>query len=153
MHAKYLPFPSLADTERAGEDSLGLLAEGGPDSRTLSAIFFLEELKIKRFRSTEGKCNPPPPLFASPSPFKQPFWSFPHRSGGTVGERGTAVLSSFSSPLSFLFLCRYQSPSPVGDFVSSQIWAAAAAGGGGGGRGGKVESAKKASVRPSDNLM
>lgn len=33
-----LPFPSLADTERAGEDSLGLLAEGGPDSRTLSAI-------------------------------------------------------------------------------------------------------------------
>lgn len=113
---------------------------------------FLEELKIKRFRSTEGKCNPPPPFFASPSPFKQPFWSFPHRSGGTVGERGTAVLSSFSSPLSFLFLCRYQSPSPVGDFVSSQIWAAAAGGGGGGG-GGKVESAKKASVRPSDNLM
>lgn len=38
-HAIYLPFPSLADTERAGEDSLGLLAEGGPDSRTLSAIF------------------------------------------------------------------------------------------------------------------
>ena len=40
MHAIRLPFPSLADTERAGEDSLGLLAEGGPDSRTLSAIFF-----------------------------------------------------------------------------------------------------------------
>lgn len=39
MHAVYLPFPSLADTDRAGEDSLGLLAEGGPDSRTLSAIF------------------------------------------------------------------------------------------------------------------
>lgn len=35
---KYLPFPSLAEAESAGEDSLGLLAEGGPDSRTFSAI-------------------------------------------------------------------------------------------------------------------
>lgn len=47
IHAIYLPFPSLADTERAGEDSLGLLAEGGPDSRTLSAIF-LTKLKKKK---------------------------------------------------------------------------------------------------------
>lgn len=43
MHAVYLPLPSLADSDRAGEDSFGLLAEGGPDSRTLSAIF----LRIK----------------------------------------------------------------------------------------------------------
>lgn len=37
----YLPFPSLAETDRAGEDNLGLLAEGGPESSTLSAIVFL----------------------------------------------------------------------------------------------------------------
>lgn len=37
----YLPFPSLAETDRAGEDNLGLLAEGGPGSSTLSAIVFL----------------------------------------------------------------------------------------------------------------
>lgn len=78
---------------------------------------FLEELKIKRFRSTEGKWNPPLPLFASPSPFKKPFWSFPHRSGGTVGERGTAVLSSFSSPLSFLFLSADISPPPQSEIL------------------------------------
>jgi len=39
---KYLPFPSLAEADSAGEDSLGLLAEGGPESRTFSAIFFNE---------------------------------------------------------------------------------------------------------------
>lgn len=31
--------PSLADTESAGEESLGRLAEGGPGSTTFSAIF------------------------------------------------------------------------------------------------------------------
>lgn len=37
---QYLPFPSLAEAESAGDESLGLLAEGGPESRTFSAIFF-----------------------------------------------------------------------------------------------------------------
>lgn len=31
--------PSLADAERAGDESLGRLAEGGPGSTTFSAIF------------------------------------------------------------------------------------------------------------------
>lgn len=38
----YLPFPSLAETDRAGEDNLGLFAEGGPESSTLSAIVFFQ---------------------------------------------------------------------------------------------------------------
>lgn len=63
MHAVYLPFPSLAD--RAGEDSLGLLAEGGPDSRTLSAIFF-DELK----NAVDPRRANVFPLFASPYPLR-----------------------------------------------------------------------------------
>lgn len=56
----YLPFPSLVDTDRAGEASLGLLAEGGPDSRTLSAIFLTNFQKKKKRGciSTQGLCIP-----------------------------------------------------------------------------------------------
>lgn len=61
MHAVYLPFPSLVDTDRAGEDSLGLLAEGGPDSRTLSAIFFDELKNVVAPRRAKVS-----PLFPSP---------------------------------------------------------------------------------------
>lgn len=34
-----IPLASLAEADRAGEDSLGLLAEDGPESKPLSAIF------------------------------------------------------------------------------------------------------------------
>ena len=52
--------PSLADTESAGEESLGRLAEGGPGSTTFSAIFnsFLDNHSKRRDGGGGGGVNP-----------------------------------------------------------------------------------------------
>lgn len=51
--------PSLADAERAGDESLGRLAEGGPGSTTFSAIF-------NSFGDTTEEKNENPEEISSP---------------------------------------------------------------------------------------
>ena len=53
------PVPSLADAERAGDESLGRLAEGGPGSTTFSAIF-------NSFGDTTEEKNENPEEISSP---------------------------------------------------------------------------------------
>lgn len=52
-----IPFPSLAEPDRAGEDNFGLLAEDGPESKTLSAIF-LPRFGIKAYISAQDRIIP-----------------------------------------------------------------------------------------------
>lgn len=152
---------TVSITCRHGESRRGQLGPLGWRRAGLQDIIghifdeFFKKEKKKNSKSTKKgvKCIS---LIASPllAPCEQCSNRFPHRSGGdggTVGDKTAMFQLSLRYVPPRSILCRYQPPlSLSGDFVSSQIWTG---GGGGGGGGGKVESAEKASVRPSGNLM
>lgn len=71
--------PSLADAERAGEESLGRLAEGGPGSTTFSAIF-------NSFGDTDEADENPPKKISSSARGPAPLPAV--GSGGSAGGRG-----------------------------------------------------------------
>lgn len=80
--------PSLADAERAGDESLGRLAEGGPGSTTFSAIF-------NSFGDTsEENQNPQEISSSAQGPRPAPRGGL----GGSDGTRGDRGSSLFSSP-------------------------------------------------------
>ena len=113
LKGRYLPFPSLAEPESAGEErSLGLLAEGGPESRTFSAIF----LRIKNIAiSTKDGLLPFESwrnfLFFLPFEwltFPPPFW---HEGGESLVHK-TLSFPGFASR----FQLRRINPPPLSDF-------------------------------------
>lgn len=85
------PVPSLADTESAGEESLGRLAEGGPGSTTFSAIFnsFLDN--HSKQRDGGGWTPKPSPSSRAPSRLKNNNKAESER-GGSGGGGGQVPL-------------------------------------------------------------